>query len=98
ACQIAPQAGVLNSALHGRHVLPGDGAAEDLVHDLEIRAPRQRLHRDLAVAELAVPAGLFLVAPVCLDLGRDGLSVRDARRFERDLDAEPAAELRYRDF
>ena len=33
-------------------------------------AARQRLHRDLAVAELAVAAGLLLVAAVRLDLAR----------------------------
>ena len=43
-----------------------DRAAEDVVDELEVRAARQRLHADLAVAELAVAAGLLLVAAVRL--------------------------------
>ena len=79
------------------HELPRNRAAEDVVDELEIGAARQRLHRDLAVAELAVAARLLLVAAVGLDLGGDRLAVGDARRLERHLDAEPAPQLRDRD-
>ena len=54
----------------GGNELARDRAAEDLVDELEVAAARQRLHRDLAVAELAVAAGLLLVAAVRLDRAR----------------------------
>ncbi len=72
-------------------------AAEDVVHELEIGAARERLHLDLAVAELAVAAGLFLVAAVRLDRRRDRLAIGNPGRLEVDLDAEPAPQLRDRD-
>ena len=57
-------------------------------------AARQRLHADLAVAELAVAAGLLLVAAVALGRGLDGLAVGDLGLLEVDLDlvalAQPA--------
>ena len=46
--------------------LARDRAAEDLVDELEVAAARQRLDLDLAVAELAVAAGLLLVPAVRL--------------------------------
>ena len=50
-------------------------------------APRgERLHADLAVAELAVAAGLLLVAAVALGRALDRLAVRDLRLLEVDLD------------
>ncbi len=48
------------------HELPRDRAAEDVVLELEVAAARQRLHADLAVAELPVAAGLLLVPAVRL--------------------------------
>ena len=41
-------------------------AAENLVRELEAGAAGQRLDLDPAVAELAAPAGLFLVPPLRL--------------------------------
>ena len=52
--------------LDGRDELTGDRAAEDVVLELEVAAARQRLDADLAVAELAVAAGLLLVPAVRL--------------------------------
>src|SRR5205085_6838295 len=51
---------VLNALLHRWDVLAWDGAAVDVVDELEIAAARQRLHGDLAVGELAVAARLLL--------------------------------------
>jgi hypothetical protein len=60
--------------------------------------PGQRFHRDLAVAELPVAARLLFVAAVCFYLRGDRLAIRDARRLQRDLDAEAAAQFRHRHF
>ena len=52
---------------------------------------------DLAVAELAVAAGLLLVPAVRFDARGDRLAIRDARRLEQHFDAEAALQLRDRD-
>ena len=53
----------------------------------------ERLHADLAVAELAVAAGLLLVAAVPFRRGLDRLAVGDPRLLEVDLDPEAAFSL-----
>ena len=73
--------------------LPRNRSAEDLVDELEVAAARQRLHPDLAVAELAVAAGLLLVPAVRVGLGGDRLAIGDARRLQVHLDAEAALQL-----
>ena len=75
----------------------GIDSAEDLVDQLELAAARQRLETDLAVAELAVSAGLFLVAAVGFHALRNGFAIRNARRLEQHFDAEAALQLRDRD-
>ena len=90
----AAQPRVLQALLDGRDELPRDRAAEDVVDELEVAAARQRIELDLAVAELAVAAGLLLVAAVRLGRRGDRLAIRDARDLEVDLDAEPPLQLR----
>ena len=96
AGQEAAQPRVLDALLDGRDELPRDRAAEDVVDELEVAAARQRLEPDLAVAELAVAAGLLLVAAVRLGRRGDRLAVGNARQLEVDLDAEAALQLRDR--
>ena len=93
AGQVAAPPGVLDALLDGWHELPRDGAPENLVHELEVLAPRERLDANLAVAELAVSAGLFLVPAVGIRWHRDRLAIRNARELERDLDAEAPSQL-----
>ena len=75
-----------------------DHAALDLVDELELVASAvvgrlaERLDLDVAVAELAAPAGLLLVAAVRLRAAADRLLVGHARRLQRDLDAEALAQ------
>ena len=96
AGEIPARARVLNAFFDRGHELARDGAAEDVVDELEVGAARQRLHPYLAVAELAVAAGLFLVPAVRLGRRLDRLAVRDARRLQVDVDAEAALQLRHR--
>ena len=84
--------GLAHALLDGRDVLVRDRAADDGVHELEPRAALARLHLEPDLAELAVPAALFLMAVIGRRRDRDGFLVRDARRLGRDADAEPAAE------
>ena len=75
AGEIAAQPRVLDPLLDRRDELPRDRAAEDVVDELEVGAARQRLDLDLAVAELAVAAGLLLVPAVRLGRRRDRLAI-----------------------
>ena len=54
--------------LHRGHELAGDGAALDLVDELEAAAARQRFDAQEHLAELAGAAGLLLVAVVAFGL------------------------------
>ena len=82
--------------LDRRNELARDRAAEDVVDELEVAAARQRLELHLAVAELAVAAGLLLVPAVRLGGRGDRLAVGNPRQLQVDLDAEPALQLRDR--
>ena len=97
AGEVAAHARVLDALLDRRNELPRNRAAEDVVDELEIGAARQRLDLDLAVAELAVAAGLLLVAAVRLGRRLDRLAIRNARRLQVHVDAEAALQLRDRD-
>ena len=70
----------------GNEVL-GNRAAEDLVGELEVAAARQRLHLDPAIAELAVAAGLLLVAALDVGPAADRLAIGNLRRLQGDIHA-----------
>src|SRR5205814_937584 len=72
-------------------------AAHDLVGEAEARAARQRPDLDLDVGELAVSAGLALVARVLAGAALDGLAIGDPRRHRLDRDIVTARELLDRD-
>src|SRR5581483_10491197 len=74
-----------------------DHAADDLVHELVAAAAVDGLDHDVAVAELAPPARLLLVAPVRAGLLADRLHVGHARRMQLDVDAEAALGALQRD-
>ena len=98
AGQVAAPGGVANAFFDGRNEVLRNGAAEDVVDELELAAARQRLHLDLAVAVLAVAAGLLLVAALHVGLAADGLAVRDLGRLQVDLGVIALLELRDDDF
>src|SRR5581483_8336658 len=79
----------------GGHELARDCPAEDLVDELEAAAARQRLHLDLAVAKLAVPARLLLMPPLRIRLAANGLAVGNFRRLQRDLGVITLLEAAY---
>ena len=70
AGQIAARGRLDDALLDRGNEVAGNGAAEDFVGELEAAAAGQRLHPDLAVAELAVAAGLLFVPSLGLGLGR----------------------------
>ena len=65
----------------------GNRAAEDFVGELEVAAARQRFHLDPAIAELAVAAGLLLVAALDVGPAANGFAVGNLRRFQGDIHA-----------
>src|SRR5581483_7703234 len=75
-----------------RAVALRDDAADDLVHELVAELAvrrRQRLEHDRAIAELAAPAGLLLVAVPRPRLLANRLLVRHARWMQLDVHVEP---------
>ena len=74
-----------DALLDRRDELARNGAADDLVDELEASATFERLDPQEHLAELAGPAGLLLVAVVPLGGLRDRLAVGDARRPGRDV-------------
>src|SRR5262249_12136146 len=68
-------------------------AAPDLVDEAETRAARQRLDLDLDVTDLAVTAGLSLVARVLMGAGLDRLAVGYPGRRRLDGDVVAAGQL-----
>ena len=71
--------------LDGGDEVARDCAAEDFAGELEACAAGHGLHANLAVAELAVAAGLLFVASRRLDLGADGFAIGHLGGFERDF-------------
>ena len=82
--------GLLDALLHRRDVALRDGAADDLVVELEAAAPLERLDPQHAHGELAVAAGLLLVAALGLGGAGDRLLVGDPQRLGVDVHAEAA--------
>ena len=75
--------------LHRGDIVLGNGAAENLVGELELRAARERFHLDPAIAELAVAAGLLLVPPLDVGKSANGLAIGNFGRLQRDIHAIP---------
>ncbi len=78
--------------LHRGDELARDGAAHDLVDELEPAATGQRLHLDVADRELSVPAGLLDVPAVTGGLAGERLAQRHLQLHLVDLGAVPGAE------
>src|SRR3954466_12959780 len=86
ACQHTAYARLLNAAVHGRDVLPGNRAAHDLVDELVAAAARRRCDAHPAVAELAAAARLLLVLALPLGAALQRFSIRDLRARQLRLD------------
>ena len=80
--QCAFQARFLDSFFDGRDILLRNRASKYFVGELKLRTSRERFNANLAISELAVTAGLFLVPPLDVSLTTDGFSVRNSGRFE----------------
>ena len=87
-----------DALFHRRNVVLRNRAAEDLVDELEVAAARQRLHLDLAIAELAVAAALLLVASLHVGAPANGLAIRNLRRLQVHLGVVAVLQLGDDDF
>ena len=85
---------IAHALFHRRNPVLGNRAAENIVHELDSRAARQRLHLDAAHAELPVAAGLLLVLAFGVGLAANRLAVGNLGRLERQLHVIALAQLR----
>ena len=86
-----------HALLHRADIVARHRAADDLFVEFEARAARHRLDLQHHVAELAMAAGLLLVAAALGDRFADGLLIADRRRLRFDVDAEAVLEPLQRD-
>ena len=87
---------VNHAFLHRRNVVARHRAANDLFLECKAFAARQRADLQHHIAELAVTAGLFLVAATLGDRFADGLLIADHRRMRFDIDAEALVQTLHR--
>ena len=85
--------GFADAFFYGGDVLAGDGSAEDVVDELDAGAAGEGFDAELAVAELAVASGLFLVAALGFGAAEDGFAVGDFGGFEDDVGVVAAFEF-----
>src|SRR5205814_8635612 len=79
--QITAQGSIFNSLFHHMNKVSRNGAAENVVHELEFRASRQRFHFNLAVAILTMAASLLLVTALNVGASANGLAIRNLGRL-----------------
>ena len=87
-----------DSLFDGGDVVLGDGAAEGVIDELKLSATGERRHSDFAIAELAVSAGLLLVASLHVGGAANGFAVGNLGRLEDDLGVVAALEFADDDF
>ena len=78
----------MNAFFHRRPVLLRDNSADDLVEELKMLAPGQRLHLNGAITELTATAGLFFVFALDRGLALQCLAVGNTRGAQFHLDTE----------
>src|SRR6185437_16578311 len=83
---------------YGRNKVLGNGAAENVIHELKALAALHGFHLDFAVAVLAVAAALLLVATLDVSLATNGFTVGDFGSLEVDLSVVALLELGDNDF
>ena len=96
--EVSARRRILDSFFDGRNEVLRNRAAENVVHEFELSAARQRLHLDLAIAVLAVPAGLFLVASLHVGFAANRLPIRNLGRFQIHFGVIALLQLRDDDF
>ena len=84
--RIASQNAFIHSFTHAffysRNVLTRNGAAENLINELEAASRRQGFHLNNNVTILAMAAGLFLVLAFNLSAATDGFTIFDNRSLQ----------------
>src|SRR6185437_10775386 len=93
ACEEPALSSLDNAFFYGRNEVLGNGAAENVIHELKALAALHGFHLDFAVAVLAVAAALLLVATLDVSLAANGFTVRDFGSFEVDFSVVALLEL-----
>ena len=86
-----------HALFHRADIVARHRAADHLFVEFEARAARHRLDLQHHVAELAMAAGLLLVAAALGDRFADGLLIADRGRLRFDVDAKAVLEPLERD-
>src|SRR5437870_10714316 len=73
--QISASRGLFDSLFYGGNVVLRNRAAENVVNEFKLRAARQWLHFDLAIAVLAVASSLFFVAALHVGFAANGFTI-----------------------
>src|SRR5436190_19964406 len=77
-----------NAVDYRRNVFPGNGAADDLVFNLDPFATLIRLNLDQGMTVLAAPARLADELPFAIGVFGDGFAISDLRRAGTGVDFE----------
>src|SRR5260370_24479839 len=96
--QEAAGSGIADALFDGGNPVLRDGAAKDVVHELDALAALNRLHLDAAYAELAVATALLLVLAFDVGFPADGFAVRNLGGFERTVAMAALVDLGDDDF
>jgi hypothetical protein len=96
--EISAGGGVTDSFFYGRNVIFRNGAAENIVDELELAAAWQGFHADLAVPVLTVAAGLLLVASLHVGFAANSLAVRNFGSLQDHFRVIALLKLRNDDF
>src|SRR5262249_10159418 len=92
-CEIAARGRVANTLFDRRNPVFRNRSAENIVDELDALAALDRLELHAADAELAVPAGLFLVLAFGVGLTADGFAVGHFGRLQREVHVVALLEL-----
>src|SRR5947209_5243569 len=92
-----PLQSIDHALFHRADIIPRNGAADHCLAELKAAAAWQWLDLQNDVAELAMAAGLLLVAAALGDGLADRLLISNRRRLRFDLDAEAVAQSLQRD-
>src|SRR6185312_16130507 len=98
ACEEPALSSLDNAFFYGRDEVLGNGAAENIIHELKAFSALHGFHLDFAVAVLAVAAALLLVATLDVSLATNGFTVGDFGSREVDFSVVALLELGDDDF
>src|ERR1700678_1780923 len=87
-----------DSLFNGGNEISRNGAAENLIGELELGAAREGLQANPAIAKLAVAAGLFFVTALHFRPATNGFAIGNFRRVQFHVDTVALLQAAYDHF